>query len=228
MAKKTDHFLKLLKDFSSPDVFNPWNDVDPENDISDESPSIRANHLKAYLSERTGKAKYILMGEAIGYQGGHFSGIAMTSERILLGHMKGKGIHPDNVFTSISPRRTSRETVRPIGFTEPTATIAWGCLLNIGVDPRGFVIWNTFAWHPINPAKGMLSNRKPTDDELASGIPVLKAFLSLFPDAQIIAVGKVAEKELQNLGIDCLEVRHPANGGAGKFRRQMGEIVSAT
>ena len=227
MNTKIDHFLALLKDYSSPNVFNPWNEVDPENDLSDESPLIRARQLNTYLNERRGKAKYILMGEAIGYQGGHFSGIAMTSERILLGHMKGKGIAPENIFTSILPNRTSREEVRPIGFTEPTASIVWGCLLSLGIDPRSFVIWNTFAWHPVNPEKGMLSNRKPTDDELASGIPVLESFLALFPEAEVVAVGKVAEKELQNLGIDCLEVRHPANGGAGKFRRQMGEIVSA-
>ncbi|MDH3973897.1 MAG: uracil-DNA glycosylase [Deltaproteobacteria bacterium] len=226
MKAKRDHFINLLKDFSSPGVFNPWNDVDAENDISGESPLIRTGHLHAYLTERTGKAKYILMGEAIGYQGGHFSGIAMTSERILLGHMKGKGIGAEDVFTSISPRRTSRESVRPNGFTEPTASIVWGSLLNMGVAPADFVIWNTFAWHPYNPAKGMLSNRKPTDDELASGIPVLKAFLSVFPEAKVIAVGKVAEKELESLAIDCLEVRHPANGGAGKFRQQIGKIVS--
>lgn len=226
MTAKTDHFLTILKDYASPHVFNPWNEVDRENDISHESPLIRERQLAAYLGERLGKARFILMGEAIGYQGGHFSGIAMTSERILLGHMKGKGIKPEDVFTSISPERTSNESLRPTGFTEPTATIAWGCLLKMGIDARQFVIWNTFAWHPYNPARGLLSNRKPTDDELAMGIPVLKEFLSLFQDAKVIAVGKVAEKELQGLGIDCLEVRHPANGGAGKFRRQMEAIVS--
>lgn len=226
METKADQFLKLLSNFSAPNVFNPWNEVDPENDINEESPKIRARQLKAYLEERAGKAKYILMGEAVGYQGGHFSGIAMTSERILLGHMRRKGISPEDVFTSISPKRTSRESVRPTGFTEPTATIVWACLLNMGVDPRDFVIWNTFAWHPCDPAKGMLSNRRPTDDELSSGMLVLKAFLDLFPGAKVIAVGKVAEKELEKLGIPCSEVRHPANGGAGKFRQQMETIVS--
>ncbi len=227
MTKKSDHFISLLKDFPSfPNVFNPWRDLDPENDLGPESPRIRREQLKAYLSERIGKARYILMGEALGYQGGHFSGIAMTSERILLGCQKEKGIRPEDVFLSISARRTSRPEVKPNGFTEPTATIVWGALLKIGLDPREFVIWNSFACHPFNPSKGLLSNRKPLDEELDAGEPVLRRFLSLFPDSIVIAVGKVAEERLKGLDIDCMEVRHPANGGAGKFRKQVCEIVA--
>ncbi len=115
--------------------------------------------------------------------------------------------------------------MRPDGFTEPTATIVWGALLKIGLDPREFVIWNSFACHPYNPLKGLLSNRRPLDEELDAGEPVLRQFLLLFPDSVVIAVGKVAEERLKAIGIDCVEVRHPANGGAGKFRQQLGEIL---
>lgn len=225
MADKIKDFISLIKKFSSPNVFNPWRDSDLENDIGSKAPLIRSAQLSAYLGERIGKAKYCLMGEALGYQGGHFSGIAMTSERILLGHLLSKGIKPEYPFSSITPRRTSKESVRPMGFTEPTATIVWSSLLKSGISPHDFVIWNTFAWHPYNKAKGMLSNRKPTDEELQAGIPALKAFMELFPEIKIIAVGKVAEKELGNLGIESISVRHPANGGAGKFRIQTSEII---
>ncbi len=227
MPDKTERFIALIKNFSSPNVFNPWRDSDAENDIGSESPLIRSTQLTAYLSERIGKSKYCLMGEAIGYQGGHFSGIAMTSERILLGHLSAKRIKPEYPFSSISPKRTSKESVRPMGFTEPTATIVWSSLLEAGIRPYDFVIWNTFAWHPYDKEKGMLSNRKPTDEELKAGNPALKAFMELFPQIKIIAVGKVAEKELENLGIKSIAVRHPANGGAGKFRQQIAEIIRA-
>ncbi len=225
MQKPIEEFIEMLEASPKGKLFNPWYDPDEEHDLGPEAPGIRRAQLAAYLSERIGKVRYVLMGEALGYQGGHFSGIAMTSERILLGHHRAKGIEPEDVFSSLAPRRTSRPEVRETGFSEPTATIVWECLLKLGVDPRSFVIWNTFAWHPFNPGKGILSNRRPTDEELAAGLPLLKAFLSLFPESTVIAVGKVAEKGLKALGIDCLEVRHPANGGAGKFRQQVGAIV---
>lgn len=223
---KIKDFISILKDSPKKGtVFNPWYDVDEENDIGPEAPGIRRSQLEAYLKERIGTAKYILMGEALGYQGGHFSGIAMTSERILLGYQKERGVIPKDVFSSIEPKRTSRPEVRPKGFSEPTATIVWECLLNMGVPATEFVIWNTFAWHPFNPKKGILSNRRPADDELEEGMTVLKSFLKLFPEAEVIAVGKVAEGELKAMGVDCLPVRHPANGGVPEFRRQVSIVV---
>lgn len=226
MTKSPDYFISLLKDFPHlPNIFNPWRDIDPENDLGPESPGIRREQLKAYLSERIGKARYIIMGEALGYQGGHFTGIAMTSERIILGCQKEKGISPEDVFTSISPRRTSRPDIKADGFTEPTATIVWGALLKEGLDPREFVIWNSFACHPYNPSKGLLSNRRPLEEELKQGETVLRQFLSLFPDSIVIAVGNVAGERLEALDIGFIKVRHPANGGAGKFRQQLGGIL---
>jgi hypothetical protein len=167
----------------------------------------------------------MLLGEALGYQGGHFSGIAMTSERILLGHMKNKGILPEHVFTSLEPTRTSKEEVRPNGFSEPTATIVWGHLLEIGLDPYDFVIWNAFPWHPYKPEKGMLSNRTPTAKEFEPGLKCLKTFIDLMQPREIVAVGEKAAIQLDQLGLDFTKVRHPANGGAGKFRDQFARLL---
>ncbi|MDT8318660.1 MAG: uracil-DNA glycosylase [bacterium] len=226
MTISPDYFISLLKDFPQlPNVFNPWCDIDSDNDIGPESPVIRREQLKAYLSERIGKARYVLMGEALGYQGGHFTGIAMTSERIILGCQKDKGLCPEYIFSSISPRRTSRPEIKVHGFTEPTATIVWRALLKEGIDPREFVIWNSFAWHPYNPSKGFLSNRRPLEEELNEGETVLRQFLLLFPDSIVIAVGNIAGERLKALGIDFIKVRHPANGGAGKFRQQLGAAL---
>lgn len=226
MKKDIETFISLLK--ASPhngQVFNPWYDMDGENDTGPESPEIRRQQLAAYLNERVGKSRYILMGEAVGYQGGHFSGIPMTSERILLGFQQDRGIKPADVFSLIEPKRTSREDVRLKGFSEPTATIVWDYLLKLGIPSREFVIWNTFPWHPYNPQKGLLSNRKPTDEEIKAGMKVLKAFLQLFKGSKVIAVGKVAEKELQSISVESVAVRHPANGGAGRFRKEISAII---
>jgi hypothetical protein len=209
----------------TPHVFNPWHDVDPLHDLGPESPGIRRQQLQHYLNERRKTARYLLIGEALGYQGGHFSGIAMTSERILLGHQRAKGILPEHVFTGLAPRRTSRPDVKPLGFNEPTATMAWGAMLGLGVPPYDFVIWNTFAWHPYQPAKGLLSNRRPTDAELHVGYAALVTFLQVFESCQVVAVGQVAAAQLATIVDDLHVVRHPANGGAPQFRAGLAKLI---
>lgn len=209
-------------------VFNPWRDRDAGNDVTSKAPEIRARHLSHYLECRIETARYLLIGEAIGYQGGHFSGIAMTSERILLGYLEEKGVLPRDVLPRLEPRRTSKPEVMPKGFTEPTATIVWGTLLKRGLDPLEFVLWNVFPWHPYDRRKGMLSNRRPNEGELRSGYPALEKFLGLFPGRIIVALGKISASTLASLKVDRFEVRHPANAGARAFREQIGIILRKT
>jgi hypothetical protein len=218
-------FNELKKTPAGP-FFNPWFDQDTKHDISENAPQVRRRQLEAYLAERLKPAKYLFIAEALGYQGGHFTGIAMTSERILLGHHQPvHGIAADGTFTSIPRKRTSKKAVNAKGMTEPTATIMWKALHNLGIDPYEVVLWNALAWHPYDPKGGMLSNRTPTDAELKEGFPSLRAFLDLYPDRRIIAVGKKCEQVLDEFGTGYIPVRHPANGGAPKFRRQLKELI---
>lgn len=216
-----DDFISSLK--SSPEgLFNPWYHRDHKHDEIPEAPEIRRNQLQTYLAERVEKAKYLFIAEALGYQGGHFTGIAMTSERILLGHQEPKyGVRPDHVFQSVSPQRTSSPAVIENGMSEPTATIMWGALIELGIDPYEVVLWNAVPWHPYKPEKGLLSNRTPTTEELDAGLKHLKSFMNLFNDVKMVAVGRKCELSLSQLSVDHIPVRHPANGGAPKFRRQV-------
>ena len=245
-------FLRLLRASPSGAVFNPWWQIDEENDIGSHAPAIRRKHLAAYLRERLGKARLAIIGEALGYRGGHFSGIPMTSERMLLGKQnavaalyerrkreatsKTGGQPPSQsygapsrpplqIIGSIKPRRTSKAAVCLDGFSEPTATIVWRALLNIGVLPDEFVLWNAFPWHSFDPHPGLLSNRTPNKSEQAAGLPVLKAFLNLFRPDQVIALGKIAAAQLERLGVTAHCFRHPASGGAKLFRHQIARIV---
>ncbi len=224
-VQPVETFIELLKE-SPPAVFNPWWQVDRENDIGRNAPGIRRDQLRAYLCQRLGKAGLALIGEALGYRGGHFSGIPMTSERILLGKKKDGGIEPEQIFSGITPRRTSKPQKYPDGFSEPTATILWSTLLRLGLKPDQFVLWNAFPWHSFDSHRGMLSNRTPTKSERSDGMPLLQAFLDLFPCNEVVALGKIAASQLKELGVRAHCVRHPASGGAKLFRQQIVKMVA--
>jgi len=209
-----EEFVGRLQRFRKlPGVFNPWRDWDRDNDISRRSREQRAEHLVHYLREREGRARTLLVAEAPGYQGCHFSGIPMTSERILLGHQVRDGIAASDVILPAA-QQTSRHAERGVG--EPTATVVWKNLKQAGIDTRSVVLWNAFAFHPM--ADGPLSNRAPTRDELKAGRRLLLECLALFPGARVLPVGRVAEAMLAGLGVECEAwLRHPARGGAGEF-----------
>jgi hypothetical protein len=215
-----ERLLHLLKSSPPGAVFNPWWQVDAANDIGPQAPVIRRKQLRAYLSERIGKAQLALIGEALGYRGGHFTGIAMTSERILLG--ANSQVAPNDVFSRIKPRRTSRPERALRGLSEPTASIVWSTLFGLGLRGDEFVLWNVFPWHSFSSRLGMLSNRTPTDAEVAAGTPPLKAFLHLFAGVRLVAVGRLAAAQLR--AAEC--VRHPASGGSALFRQQIALLLA--
>jgi hypothetical protein len=224
-AQSIGSFIRLLKKSPSGPVFNPWWQVDQENDISRNAPGIRRKQVHAYFCKRLGKARLAVIGEALGYRGGHFSGIPMTSERILLGKKEDAGVEPHEVFSGIPPRRTSKPQRCSDGFSEPTATIVWSTLLRLGIAPEQFVLWNAFPWHSFDSRRGMLSNRMPNKSERAAGLTVLKAFLELFSCDQVVALGKIAAAQLEELNVNAHCIRHPASGGAKLFRHQIGKIA---
>src|SRR5262249_21391941 len=154
-----------------------------------------------------------------------FTGIPMTSERLLLRRSEKVQLESNDFFCDFKPRRTTKPSVCPDGFSEPTATIVWGTLLKIGVLPDEFVLWNAFPWHSFDPQRGLLSNRMPNKPERSAGLPVLKAFLKLFPCNEIVPLGKVAGAQLEQLGFNAHCVRHPASGGAKMFREQIAKIL---
>ncbi|MDX1376449.1 MAG: uracil-DNA glycosylase [Burkholderiales bacterium] len=226
MSAAIERFVEQLRGFSSPDVFNPWAAVDPAHDASRRAPEIRRRQLTTYLAERASSARLVLVAEAAGFQGAKFSGIAMTSERILLGHLCAKGI-PARAVLRGRIERTSRSREKPRGFNEPTATVVWGTLLGAGIDPRAWVNWNAFACHPHRPG-APLSNRTPTRGELEAGRALLAHFLALFAHARVVALGRHAAHSLDRLEVPHHAVRHPSMGGAARFRTEVLAIVRET
>ena len=227
MSNNFNQLFKLLKKPPPGSVvFNPWFDYDNEHEMSSDGAEIRRRQLHQYLMERLETVRYLLLGEAIGYQGGHFSGIPMTSERILLGHLEDNWVTAAHVFKMLAPQRTSKISLKPKGFSEPTATIVWQKLLEVGFDPYSWVFWNAFPWHPYQQNKGLLSNRTPTAEELKAGLPVLRLLLDIFPQAKIIAMGNKAAMSLKGMKKDYWLFRHPANGGASIFAKQLDDFYN--
>src|SRR5258708_36203746 len=224
-VESLERFVRLFKQSPTGAVFNPWWQVDRQNDIGRNAPAIRRRHLGAYLHKRLGKVQLVVIGEALGYRGGHFTGIPMTSKRILLGKKEPAGIKPEHVFSSFRARRPSKCQQCPDGFSEPTATIVWSTLLRLGLKPQQFVLWNAFPWHSFDSRRGMLSNRMPDKSERAAGLPALKGFLELFPCDPVVALGKIAAAQLEELNVNAHCIRHPASGGARLFRTQIAAVV---
>ncbi len=230
---KVETFIKGLQRFSAPQVFNPWHDYDERYDASRRGSSVRRQQLQAYLEERLHKAKIIMIAEAVGYQGGRFTGIAMTCERMLLGYHDT--VTPDMVFTGVLPKRTSRadstyitkRTQRELGFNEPTDSVVWNAMLEANIDPYEVVLWNIFPFHPFKGDDG-LTNRTPTQDELDQGWTYTKQLLDLFPNIHILGIGQKSSLTLETYGVDVqATLRHPANGGAGLYKQQFREFANS-
>jgi len=195
----------MLQSKVAADVFNPWTDVDASTDLDAGAPVARRRRLQAHLAT---DAAVLLIGEAAGYQGCKVSGIAFTSERLVI-----EGAIPR--VTAGTARLSSRR--RP--WSEPSATTVWKTLYSLDIAART-VLWNAFPWHPHRPGLPH-SNRMPSRIELAAGLPVLEVLLRLFPRAQVFAVGRRAAASLARLGVAAVPLRHPSMGGAATFARQL-------
>ena len=208
-------FMNHLIAFHGENTFNPWNDTDLDYDVEGAA-AIRRKNLSDYLSLRLGKAKILLVAEACGYQGGQFSGIAMTCERMLL------DCHPV-VTSDMIFRRPGERTSRPDN--EPTDSVVWKACLDAGLSPEEFLLWNIFPFHPYKKGN-LLTNRTPTDEELSIGLSYTKELLTLTGSLPLFAIGKKSETTLTKAGFSVTCLRHPANGGANIFRAQLKDALS--
>lgn len=194
-----DRLMELLVDFEGPRVFNQYRDIDLRFDRADGA-AIRRRNLRRYLEAFSG-ASYLLVGEAAGYAGCRFSGIPFTGEVQVVG---------EDCLPWASPlgfEQSSNDTL----WRERSGQIVWEAF----ADRQDCALWNTFPWHPFD--REPLSNRKPTQQELSQCTIVLKAALSLFPQVQVRAIGRVSEAKLQSIGVQATYIRHPSHGGKPRF-----------
>jgi len=191
-------------------VVNPYRDSHPDLDRPGAARARRAN-LEAYL-ERVGSPRMVLLGEALGFRGGRFSGITFTSERQLAGN-------DDRRLSWASTPPFHPTSRNPALWLEPSGSVVWDAL---GGEARGTLLWNSFPWHPYGKA-GPLSNRTPEPALWKANLHVLEALLAEIGAVKVLAVGRTAQAVLAELGVEAPSLRHPAHGGAARFREQLRE-----
>jgi hypothetical protein len=190
----------LLRDLGAAvigDTFNQYRERG-HDDVAG-APALRLANLRHYLAARDA-AEVVAFGEAAGYQGMRWSGIAFTSER-------------DLQQWGAPFRRTCRRERR---WSEPSGTIVHKLLDQLSAERR-VVLWNMVPTHPHHAGRP-LSNRHPTAAEIAVGKTFALRLLETFQPRLTIAVGRVAASVL---GDSVPYVRHPANGGAPAFATGM-------
>jgi hypothetical protein len=183
-------------------TFNQYAEAGPD-DLPGAA-AIRVENLRAYLADRAG-ADVVCLGEAGGYQGMRWSGIAFTSERNLLGW----GL-------------PYRPTCAARTWSEPSGTIVHKVLEELGAERR-VILWNTVPTHPHRPGVP-LSNRRPTIAEVEAGAPLAMRLIELVQPRTVVAAGRIAESVLPP---GTMYVRHPANAGGPAFREGMRAILGA-
>jgi uracil-DNA glycosylase len=208
-------FVDALAAFPTPngEVFNPWahsNDDDQNN-----SPVQRRERLLAHLSVRP---RFVLIGEAPSYAGCRISGVAFTSERLIINQLVPRIIHDG-----------TRMSTRPAPWSEPSATVIWQTLYELGIA-ESTVVWNAYPFHPHRPDEPC-TNRTPRGSELRAARELMHAFLDLYTAREdeeapmVVAVGRSAQRQLESNGVRAPTIRHPSMGGAREFRDQLRGIV---
>jgi len=194
------------------DAYNEYADTNPNN-------AIRRDNLRIYLETmRDRMPETLMVMEAPGYRGCRLTGVPVTSRKVMLEGVPELGIFgEDNGFRNVDDDGFERV------YGEQSATIVWGTLADLGVVP---FIWNTFPFHPHKKGKP-LTNRKPRKPETRLGGDILKQVIDLWNFQQIIAIGNVAFDTMTEFEIECVKVRHPAQGGKNDFVAGLTQLLQS-
>ena len=172
--------------------------------------AIRRRNLQLYLEE-IGRPAMLLIGEAPSHRGGRLTGIAFTSETLML----------NGINRHLGSQRGYRKATPGAKLsTEASATIVWSTIGTMEPLP---LLWNAFPFHPFRHGEPF-SNRMPSAGELLIGQRFIGRLLELFPIERTVAVGNQAARSLQLLGIAHEKVRHPSQGGKQMFIAGMARL----
>lgn len=202
-----ESYLDRLAGLRVAGCHNPWGETNAD-EAPGNGPEARLERLRRHFSVRP---RMVLVGEAPGYQGCRVTGVAFSSEALML-----EGAIPR---CDAGTRLSTRD--RP--WREPSATVVWSSLYLAGLAECCWLT-NAFPLHPYG--EGALSNRTPKAAERAIGLEWLVELLGFAGEAVVGAVGQQAADALESAGIGHAKLRHPAYGGASEFRSGLMALVA--
>lgn len=197
--KLAEFYSKLANRETTSTVYNPYKH------------EYAINNLKCYFQYfLENPFRFLLVGEAPGYDGCRWTGVPFTS---------GNVIRNSNhiIFNHNNSNFYLEKVVK-----EPTASIVWDYLDSKTELP---LLWNSFPFHP-HPENKTEKNRLPKKDEVKEGIVYLNMILEIFEPTVVCPLGRVAESTLRRNfpDVNIEYVRHPSRGGKYKFIEGMDKL----
>ncbi|KAL0484723.1 Gag-Pol polyprotein [Acrasis kona] len=218
---KIDAFINKLSNIDNMDLcFNPYNSDDACADAT------RIANLRNYLKKmHIVQPNVIIIGEAPGHRGCHWTGTPFSSEKL---------ITEDHFFYGSSQgfkvvEQVTKQERPPVA--ESTATIMWKFISDHEhLRNKPPLFWNSFPLHP-HAKDSVLSNRPPKDGEVIELSWALKDMMDMFNVDTVIALGRKAEKLLKTdptilNGKTFTYVRHPSQGGKTLCEKGLTKILN--
>lgn len=191
---------------STGDLFNPYARVDPELDQPG-ADRIRQENLKRYVESYPSAPPVLVVGEAPGPRGCRFSGVPFTNEAQLL--------------SGALPFSGKQSSNRPEPYSAYSSNFLWPEMLPY--FPR-FLLWNAVPLHPHMPGRP-LSIRTPRRREVKEWSTLLRQMVDILDPRLVVALGRKAEVALGMVGVDCVYLRHPSQGGLKEFREGVHRLL---
>lgn len=207
-----NRFISDLAAYQGISTFNPYSDQCDTFDRYDAAKIRRSNLRNMISAALDGKATTLWVARDLGYRGGRRTGLALTDEA----HLS----HASDLLGGASFRKATKGPT----MAERTATVMWNTLIRI---EEPVMLWNVFPFHPHTPDEPM-SNRSHTSRERDEARPFLDALIQLLSPNKIIAVGRDAERAVEDLSVPVERVRHPSYGGQTEFVSQVEALYNLT
>lgn len=190
----------------TPDCYNPYHGEDVYSEL-------RRHNLSEYLTRMQALQPHLLLlFEAPGYRGCRLTGVPVTSRRMLL---SGTGVFAGDYHDVPEPGFEHYQS-------EQTSTILWQTLADLQITP---LLWNTLPFHPHQIGNSH-SNRTPNRGETRGEMKYISQIWDIYPTKQRVAVGKVAARIFDEMGLNYTLIRHPAQGGKADFVRGLTALVN--